>query len=755
MAIIREFRDVDQLSPGDFELFVRDLFEAAGWSDLHVTKVGQEFRHGDGGVDIFARREGRRFAIEVKHRTGDNTVGVDALNQLVTGARLASVKQMILVTNSYFTSEVRVRALQLGVELIDRGSLQDMWVQKDSEIGRRIKPRVYQKAVIDDILDKYQSGKTKFLIEMATGLGKTYTAAELTRHFLSLWSSGRPRVLFLAHQVELLHQAITSFKNVLGIGKYTFSTCFNGAEPEKTDFVFASFDTFFGKLEHLRKDDYDLVIVDEAHHTPANTFSQVVESLHPRVLVGLTATPYRSDGRDVHTFFGGEEGHVGRYDLVWGLANNKLAHPKYTVLMHDLSPEDVAHFESGLTLSELDHRLFLHRKDEEVIRIIKDTIKEKAIDSPKAIVFCRNIAHMRHLLPFFPAGKATLVHSARDMSAAQRRSNISDFREGDYTYILVCDLFNEGVDIPETNLLIFLRRTASRVIWLQQLGRGLRKTKNKDYVHVLDFVGSLEKLREVQQLEREITQAESDPAEVDDRETHHDHRIEVNYNRAAAQIIPLIETMQLRLKSRQAAIEAMRRYVEKHGREPSVQDVERELDDITYDQIATHFDSYSGFLDAALGTNYNREALQDDCIAKAREFRSIHEIWPTPRALSDMLKYKCLPLFTSREVRGLPGVSELLDTSEPTSSTPSQSPDPEHASNLPVTPTTEISPGSDPIRTELIQEYVSTITSIEELRELPEHVLNQIQQIFRSDFAFLKELRLEREREATEQPSMT
>lgn len=129
-----DFKSIDSFSPSDFEIFVRDVFVAAGWTDAVITKVGKEFSHGDGGVDIFAYKNKRKFAIEVKQRQAGITVDVKALNQLVTGAKLASVTNMILVTNSYFTSEVRVRALRLGVELIDRDALQNLWVEKHSEM---------------------------------------------------------------------------------------------------------------------------------------------------------------------------------------------------------------------------------------------------------------------------------------------------------------------------------------------------------------------------------------------------------------------------------------------------------------------------------------------------------------------------------------------------------------------------------------------------------------------------------------------
>jgi Type III restriction enzyme, res subunit/Restriction endonuclease/YgjP-like, metallopeptidase domain len=372
MPTLTNFRDVDHLSPADFEFFVRDVFAAAGWTDLEVTESGKEFAHGDGGVDIVGTKHGKRFVIEVKQRALGSRVETAALNQLVTGAKLRQISRMILVTNSYFTQEVQVRALRLGVELIDRDCLQDMWIERHSEIGRRIVPRRYQQAVIDEIMTGYRSGKGRFLLEMATGLGKTYTAAHLVRSLMGEADSGELRVLFLAHQVEILLQSVTSFKNVLGVGNRTFSACFNGADPEPTDLVFASFATVFTKLDRLAESTFDVVIVDEAHHAPAQTFATVVRHFEPRLLVGLTATPFRRDGQDVREFFGESDGHVGRYDLKWALKRRYLAFPKYTVLLNDLDQDRIDQLGTGLSVSDLDKRLFLHKKDREVVGIIEE-----------------------------------------------------------------------------------------------------------------------------------------------------------------------------------------------------------------------------------------------------------------------------------------------------------------------------------------------------------------------------------------------
>jgi superfamily II DNA or RNA helicase len=736
--MLTDFKKIDTLSSSDFEIFVRDVFVAAGWTDALITKVGQEFQHGDGGVDIFASKNKRKFAIEVKQRQAGSTVDVKALNQLFTGAKLANVNNMILVTNSYFTSEVKVRALRLGVELMDRDGLQDLWIKKHSEIGREIKPRKYQETVIQDSLARFNDGKSRLLIEMATGLGKTYTVAHLVKQILK--QDEVKRVLFLAHQVEILLQSVTAFKNVLGIGTYSFSACFGGADPEHTDFVFGSFDTLFSKIATLEKETFDIVIVDEAHHTPAITYATVVEHFHPKLLVGLTATPFREDNKDVLAFFGGSAGHVGKYDLAWALRHNKLAFPKYLVLLDDLDQSRIDQLDSGLSISDLDQRLFLHKKDEEVVRIIEKTVQDKQIENLKGIVFCRSIDHINYLIQFFPAGSATFVHSK--MTDQQRWQNIRDFREGSYRYILVRDLFNEGVDIPETNLLVFMRYTGSHTVWLQQLGRGLRKTPNKDYVHVLDFVGSLERLNEVHQLTKRVNAIpiEKDNWEApprDRKETVHNSSLEVNYSQSAAQVLQLIEELQYRLKSRMQTIEALQRYYEDYDKIPELNEIGSVLTDISVDQIATHFDSYFGYLEAALTGQYEQSLFRTLCLDYAQNFYAQNHICPSFRAISLANQHNGLLACSEPEVKFLLGSEIELENYLLEKTDLIQSIQQALAESIEITlpintATTEINEESL-----LIEKYLTIIKTRQDLLNLSSEERTEIKRVFNSEFRFL------------------
>ncbi|MDP2828797.1 MAG: DEAD/DEAH box helicase family protein [Sulfuricellaceae bacterium] len=733
--MIFEFKDVDKLSPNDFEYFVRDVFVAAGWTDAVITEVGKEFRHGDGGVDIFATKNKRKFAIEVKQRSLDNSVDVSALNQLVTGAKLANVINMILVTNSYFTSEVKIRALRLGIELIDRDELQNLWVKKQSEIGRDIKPRKYQESVISNCIEQYLSGKTRFLIEMATGLGKTYTVAHIVKRIL-LSSENRIKVLFLAHQIEILLQSVTAFKNVLGIGSYSFSACFDGSDPEDTEFVFASFDTLYSKINLLERNTFDVIIVDEAHHTPAKTYSEVVRHFHPKLLLGLTATPDRSDNLDVLGYFGGAEGHIGRYDLAWALKHNKLAFPKYMVMLDDIDQTRLDQLGSGLTVSDLDKKLFLHKKDAEVVKIIEKTIQEKNIENVKGIVFCNSIIQMKHLIQFFDLGKATLVHSK--MTDQERRNNIRNFRDGDFRYILVCDLFNEGIDIPETNLLVFMRYTASRTIWLQQLGRGLRKTPNKEYVHVLDFVGSLDRLNEVQKLAHAINNVKIErencdrpPRDMEDQEFH-DATLNVNYNQSAAQVLKLIEELKYRLNSREMLIDSMRNYAERSNRIPQLNEIEELLPNISCDQVSTHFDSYYRYLQAAVPFILDKLACAQRLNNYIYEYTNKNNVNPSVKAISLAFKHNSLIEFAELDVIELVGKinslrCEVLPCNSFKNETFSDKTNDLHEHQAAIDHQARI-----------IKKHLGSVETVQDMKSLSEEDRAEIKAHFRSDFYFLK-----------------
>lgn len=211
-----------------------------------------------------------------------------------------------------------------------------------------------------------------------------------------------------------------------------------------------------------------------------------------------------------------------------------------------------------------------------------------------------------------------------------------------------------------------MRYTGSHTVWLQQLGRGLRKTPNKDYVHVLDFVGSLERLNEVHQLTKRVNRIpidkdnwESPPRET--KETIHDSSLEVSYNQSAAQVLKLIEDLKYRLQSRMQAIDVLRKYFENYDKIPVLSEIESVLTDITVDQIATHFDSYFGYLEAALTGQYDQSFFRNLCLDYSQRFYLQNNICPTFRAISLANQYNGLLACSEPEVKFLLGSESELE----------------------------------------------------------------------------------------------
>ena len=653
--MINSFSDIDNLSKSDFEIFVAQIFSNCGWDNVEITKPGVEYKYGDGGVDIFCEKLSERFAIECKHRKINNKCDVQDLYQLHTGADLAKVKNKILVTNTYFTSETEFRAFLLGIELVDRNKLKDFYESKTTEIGKKIIPYPYQKEIVEQCVKNFNANKNKILIELATGLGKTYTASFVVREFLN--KENNLKILFLAHQVEIITQSVTAFKNVFGIGSYNYSGCVGGFIPEeRTTFTFAVFDTLYSNMNKFKKNEFDIIIVDEAHHVPANTYKTVVEYFQPKLLIGLTATPFRTDKQDVHKYFGGLDGHVGKYDLYWALKHKWLAFPKYQVYGHDISQEKIDAIQKGFSVQDIDKNLFVKEKDEKMI----ETLEKKAneIKNCKAIVFCRNITHIKNLIKHFPSGSATYAYSK--MSGEERRENIRNFREGNFKYILTCNLFNEGIDIPETNFLAFLRTTNSRLIWLQQLGRGLRRTKEKEFVDVFDFVGSLDRVQEIEAFRKAYEKQEIDEKNINQevflKESkeenfknlkYQDSSIKVSWQfKGAAKVLELIEKQKYSLLQFNEAINSLRAYYEEHSKIPNIEDIDESLIEVSSEQINTLFNSYYAYCELSLP--YNKEDFsqyfKDKFLNYCEVFYKENGIVPSFKTIEANLIEKNLPL---------------------------------------------------------------------------------------------------------------
>lgn len=368
---------------------------------------------------------------------------------------------------------------------------------------KQIKLYDYQQIAFDKIVVALK--KTfRALMVMATGLGKTIMSIEVVKYFIT----PKDKVLFLCHDNGILNKTYKDYKKFIG-ESYTYAKFYGQAkdwEADKHHFVFA---TFQSVLAHLRNEKakkklfspkhFTFIVVDESHHSQAETFAEVINYFKPKYKLGMTATPDREDQADIRDIFGQEVVNLG---LPEAIAKGWLTPIDYKVLSDGLDEEkiravckEVLEDNVRLTEKQINEKIFIKVRTEEQCKIIKSYSKTR-----KAIVFCENIEHLQHVASILPS--AVTIHS--EQTATVNDFNFDLFEHGYVQHVIVVDKFNEGIDIPNTELLNFLRNTGSERIFLQQLGRGLRKVPGKEKVVVLDFVANVDRIKQVSKLVKEV-----------------------------------------------------------------------------------------------------------------------------------------------------------------------------------------------------------------------------------------------------------
>lgn len=317
-------------------------------------------------------------------------------------------------------------------------------------------------------------GFRRGLVVMATGLGKTLLAA---------FDSNRPdfrRVLFIAHREEILRQSRDAFRRVRPDGRFGF---FLGADKDsEADVLFASIQTLHRHLHRFESDRFDYVVVDEFHHAAAPTYRRAIESFRPKFLLGLTATPDRLDGADLLALCGNNL--VFECDLVEGIRQERLSPFHYWGIKDVADYAPIPWRNGRFDPDKLAEAIETTQRAEQALA----HWREKA--TGPTLAFCTTIAHAEFMAEFFKQRgvRSVAVHSGPD--SAPRQSAVEDLRSGAIQVLFAVDVFNEGVDVPEIGTVLMLRPTDSPVIFLQQLGRGLRLSDGKAALQVVDFVGN-------------------------------------------------------------------------------------------------------------------------------------------------------------------------------------------------------------------------------------------------------------------------
>ncbi|MCP1728325.1 superfamily II DNA or RNA helicase [Natronospira proteinivora] len=332
------------------------------------------------------------------------------------------------------------------------------------------------------------------LVVAATGTGKTMLAAFDYRRQVREYGGRYPRLLFVAHRREILQQSLNSFRAVLR--DQNFGDLLDAsAKPSQTNHLFATIQALHRRdwLAEAAREPYEYVVIDETHRSAAESYQGVLDRLEPNILLGLTATPERADGEDILAYFG--DRIVSEMRLPDAI-NRRLVVPFHYYGLADNIDYRHVHWErGGYRVAEIDK---LITGDRVRASLVVEQCHRRLPDVHQArgLAFCVSVEHARFMADFFNQSGIPSAHLSGETSRAERDQVRDRLRRRDINFIFVVDLYNEGVDIPDVDTVLFLRPTESLTVFLQQLGRGLRLTYDKDYLTVLDFVGQMhEKFR--------------------------------------------------------------------------------------------------------------------------------------------------------------------------------------------------------------------------------------------------------------------
>lgn len=367
-----------------------------------------------------------------------------------------------------------------------------------------VHPYTHQAIMLDELQSERQNGHHRNLAVAATGTGKTiFSALDYKR--LCDQAGRRLRLLFVAHQAEILNQSQSAFATVMRDANFG-EQYFGGLIPERNEHVFATIQTLSSSgRDRFAPDHFDVVIVDEFHHASAASYQKVLGYFQPQELLGLTATPERTDGKNVAVEY--FDGRVATQLRLWDALEADLLVPFHYYGINDATDLSGVTFERGSYRESELSKYYLENKRR--VALILEQINQKIADphSMRAIGFCVDRAHAQYMADQFNKANLPATYLIGTDTQEHRADVIRRLKnpEDELTTVFTVNLFNEGVDIPEVDTLLMLRPTQSPTLFQQQLGRGLRRSPDKAVLVVLDFVGNQAKGFRFDQKMRSLT----------------------------------------------------------------------------------------------------------------------------------------------------------------------------------------------------------------------------------------------------------
>ncbi|MDF9717248.1 DUF3427 domain-containing protein [Nocardioides sp. ChNu-99] len=463
------------------------------------------------GAEVRVQYDAQRTRLHAKawlfrRRTGFDTAYVGSSNlsraalldgvewnvRLATAATPALIQKFEATFDSYWADPTFARY----DPDIDRDRLDDALAEAAgrtaservtvSLAGLEVRPFPHQQVMLDSLeAERVVHERHRNLVVAATGTGKTVVAA-LDYKRLCLGGE-QPRLLFVAHRQEILEQARRTYREVLADGAFG-ELYVAGKRPERWDHVFASVQslTAYG-VAAIPSDAFDIVVIDEFHHALAPTYRALLDHLQPSELLGLTATPERTDGTDVRSLF---DGRTAAELRLWDAIGADLLVPFHYFAVADGTDLTGITWRRGRGYDEAELSGVYTGNDARaaiVLREVSDKLPEVGV--MRALGFCVSVDHAAYMARVFNEAGVPAASLSGASSVAERQLVLAQLRAGGLNAVFAVDLFNEGLDIPEIDTVLMLRPTESATVFLQQLGRGLRRTPTKPVLTVLDFVG--------------------------------------------------------------------------------------------------------------------------------------------------------------------------------------------------------------------------------------------------------------------------
>jgi superfamily II DNA or RNA helicase/HKD family nuclease len=348
-----------------------------------------------------------------------------------------------------------------------------------------IRPLPFQERLLEQLAVARSQGHYRNLLVAATGTGKTVMAALDYSRLKD--STGNGRLLFVAHRKEILDQSHATFRHAMHDHDFG-EQWVGGRHPSVFNHVFASIQSLNASdLQRIAPDHFDVVIVDEFHHSAASTYRRLLNHLQPKQLLGLTATPERGDGLSVLGWF---DGRIAGELRLWDAIDQQYLSPFSYFGIHDGTDLRKIPWRRGAGYETSDLTNVYTASDQWAELVLSEYLRR--VDDPeqvRALGFCVGVEHARHMARIFNKHGVTAVAISGDTPQVDREAALKDLAGGSLKVLFSVDLFNEGVDVPSVNTLLLLRPTDSPTLYLQQLGRGLRRSENKPFCLILDFVG--------------------------------------------------------------------------------------------------------------------------------------------------------------------------------------------------------------------------------------------------------------------------